>query len=166
MDERTFSHEVVKWRERAVATCLACGASVEEAEDVAQDVLLRLWQLREELNRYHSIEGLVVVMSRHELANIRRKDHNVPIMSINTSMLRSNLIHPDETLISSQEVKWLNSAMRELPSTQYVVLHMRQIENLSYDDIAERLGIESSTARSLLSRARIKLLEEIKKRNL
>ncbi len=165
MDERKFEIIALSLHKKAVSTCLACGANLMQAEDVAQDVMLRLWQLRDTLDRYHSIEGLVVVMARHNLAAQRRNDYNVPIMTVSTKQLQSQLIGPDDSLISSQEVEWLNATIRRLPSTQYSVLHMRQVEGLSYDEIACRLGIEKSTARSMLSRARIKLLDEIKKRN-
>ena len=154
MGEKEFQEKAVSLREKAVSTCLACGAGLMEAEDVAQDVLLRLWQLRDTLERYRSLEALVVVMARHNLASLRRKEVGVPIMSINSKQLQSQLLPPDD------------SAMRRLPGTQYAVRHMRQVECLSYDEIASRLGIESSTARSLLSKARFKLLDEIKKRNL
>ncbi|MBQ3323441.1 MAG: sigma-70 family RNA polymerase sigma factor [Muribaculaceae bacterium] len=165
MGEKEFESRAVELREKAIATCLSCGADAMQAEDVAQDVLLRLWQLRDTLDRYRSLEALVVVMARHNLASLHRNDNNnVPIMSVNPKQLKSQLITPDDSLISSQEVAWLNSAMQRLPSTQYAVLHMRQVECLSYDEIACRLGIENSTARSLLSRARFKLLDEIKKR--
>lgn len=165
MGEKEFESRAVELREKAIATCLSCGADAMQAEDVAQDVLLRLWQLRDTLDRYRSLEALVVVMARHNLASLHRNDNNnVPIMSVNPKQLKSQLITPDDSLISSQEVAWLNSAMQRLPSTQYAVLHMRQVECLSYDEIACRLGIENSTARSLLSRARFKLLNEIKKR--
>ncbi len=166
MGEKEFESRAVELREKAIATCMSCGADAMQAEDVAQDVLLRLWQLRDTLDRYRSLEALVVVMARHNLASLHRNDNNnVPIMSVNPKQLKSQLITPDDSLISSQEVAWLNSAMQRLPSTQYAVLHMRQVECLSYDEIACRLGIENSTARSLLSRARFKLLDEIKKRN-
>ena len=166
MGEKEFESRAVELREKAIATCLSCGADVMQAEDVAQDVLLRLWQLRDTLDRYRSLEALVVVMARHNLASLRRNDNNVPIMSVSPTQLKSQLITPDDSLISSQEVAWLNSAMQRLPSTQYAVLHMRQVQCLSYDEIACRLGIENSTARSLLSKARFKILDEIKKRNL
>ena len=165
MGEKEFESMAVELREKAIATCMSCGADAMQAEDVAQDVLLRLWQLRDTLDRYRSLEALVVVMARHNLASLHRNDNNnVPIMSVNPKQLKSQLITPDDSLISSQEVAWLNAAMQRLPSTQYAVLHMRQVECLSYDEIACRLGIENSTARSLLSRARFKLLNEIKKR--
>lgn len=165
MGEKEFEMKVSSLRKKAVDTCLSCGADLMLAEDVAQDVLLRLWQMRDTLDHYRSLEGLVVVMARNNLASLHRKNYSVPIMSIGSKQLQSQLITPDESLISSQEVEWLNSAIERLPSTQYEVLHMRQVECLSYDEIARRLGIESSTARSILSRARIKLLDEIKKRN-
>ena len=165
MDEREFEQLATGLRKKAVATCLSCGADAMQAEDVAQDVLLRLWQMRDNLDRYRSIEALVVVMARNSVVSLHRKGHSVPIMSVNNKELPSQIISPDESLISSQEVAWLNDTIRRLPSTQYAVLHMRQVERRSFDEIARRLGIESSTARSLLSRARIKLLDEIKKRN-
>lgn len=165
MDEREFEQMAVALRKKAVATCLGCGADAIQAEDVAQDVLLRLWQMRDTLDRYRSLEALVVVMARNMLVSQHRKESNVSIMSISHKQLASKLIAPDDSLISSQEVAWLNEAIKRLPSTQYAVLHMRQVECRSYNEIAQRLGIETNTARSLLSRARIKLLEEIKKRN-
>lgn len=165
MDEQEFEKIAVALRKKAIATCLGCGADAMQAEDVAQDVLLRLWQMRDTLDRYRSLDALVVVMARNNLTSLHRKERNVPIMSVSNKQLQSQLITPDESLISSQEVAWLNEAIKRLPSTQYAVLHMRQVECRDYDEIAHRLGIESSTARSLLSRARIKLLEEIKKRN-
>ena len=158
MDEREFEQLVAGLRKKAITTCLSCGADSMQAEDVAQDVLLRLWQMRDNLDRYRSIEALVVVMARNSVVSLHRKGHSVPIMSVSNKELPSQIISPDESLISSQEI-------RRLPSTQYAVLHMRQVERRSFDEIARRLGIESSTARSLLSRARIKLIDEIKKRN-
>ncbi|MBQ2163893.1 MAG: sigma-70 family RNA polymerase sigma factor, partial [Muribaculaceae bacterium] len=130
MSEKEFEARAVELREKAVATCLSCGADVMQAEDVAQDVLLRLWQLRDTLDRYRSLEALVVVMARHNIASLHRNDNSVPIISVNPKQLKSQLITPDDSLISSQEVAWLNAAMRRLPSTQYAVLHMRQVECL------------------------------------
>lgn len=166
MDEKAFEQKASQLRAKAVATCLSAGATNDEANDVAQEVMLRLWQMRQSLEKYRSVEALATVMARHELVNLHRGYRNVPLMSIPATKLQSSMIEPDQSLISSQEVSWLNEAMYQLPSTQYTVLHMRQVENLSYTEIARTLGIAESSARSLLSRARLKLLEEIKKRNL
>ena len=78
MGEKEFQKKAVLLREKAVSTCLSCGADLMEAEDVAQDVLLRLWQLRDTLERYRSLEALVVVMARHKLVSLHRNNYNVP----------------------------------------------------------------------------------------
>lgn len=54
--------------------------------------------------------------------------------------------------------------MAGLPGTEYTVLHLRQVEGLDNKAIALRLGIEERSVATLLSRARRRLLEEIKKR--
>lgn len=166
MDEKAFELKATQLRAKVVATCLYAGATNDEANDVAQEVMLRLWQMRHTLDKYRSLDALATVMARHELANLHRGNRSVSLMSIPATRLQSPMIEPDQSLISSQEVSWLNEAMHQLPSTQYAVLHMRQVENLSYNEIARSLGITESSARSLLSRARFKLLEEIKKRNM
>lgn len=165
MDEKAFEHRAVSLREKAVAACLACGADTMQAEDVAQEVLLRLWQMRDELDKYRSLNALVAIMARNEVVSQHRAKRTVPLSDINASRLQSNLGSADQEYISEQEMAWLTSAMHQLPSTQYTVLHMRQVEQKSYDEIAQLLGIESSSARSLLSRARMWLLQEIKNRD-
>lgn len=54
--------------------------------------------------------------------------------------------------------------MAGLPGTEYTVLHLRQVEGLDNKAIALRLGIEERSVATLLSRARRRLLEEIRKR--
>jgi len=165
MDEKTFEKRVISLRNRAITTCKACGADSMLADDVAQEVLIKLWQMRDSLEQYRSLDCLVAVIARHELANHYRNKRTVALNGIEVGKLQSSFGEPDQNLISSQEMSWLNKTMHQLPSTQYAVLYMRQVEQRSYEEIAQLLGIEDSSARSLLSRARMWLLQEIKKRD-
>lgn len=54
--------------------------------------------------------------------------------------------------------------MNNLPPKEYQILRMRQVEQLSNGEIAKLLGIEKTSVATLLSRARIKLFNEIKRR--
>lgn len=165
MTEKAFENRAIALRRKAVVTCLSCGASEMLADDIAQNVIIKLWQIRDQLYKYQSLDSLVVVIARHELANHYRNIRTVQLSDIDTAQLPSNLNAPDQSLITSQEMSWLYQAMKSLPSTQYTVLHMRQVEHRSFDEIAQLLGIENSSARSLLSKARMWLLQEIKKRD-
>jgi len=164
MDEKVFEHKAKKLRKKAVTTCLSCGTDAMQADDIAQEVLIKLWQMREQLDQYRSLDALVAVMAHNEAMIMHRTKRNVSLSEINASQLPSNLGQADQEFISTQEIAWLNNVIKQLPSTQYTVLHMRQVEHRSYDEIATLLGIENSSARSLLSKARMWLLQEIKNR--
>lgn len=56
---------------------------------------------------------------------------------------------------------WLQQKLLELPSTQYQVLHLRQVEKKSMEEIA---GITPASAATILSRARQRMLTEIRRR--
>ena len=73
MDKSAFEQKARTWREKAVSASLHYGAGREEAEDIAQDVMLRLWQMHDELERYQSVEAIVTIMARHQLRNHQRR---------------------------------------------------------------------------------------------
>lgn len=45
MEKSAFEQQARTWREKALGVCLSCGAGKDEAEDIAQNVMLRLWQV-------------------------------------------------------------------------------------------------------------------------
>jgi len=73
MDKTVFEQQARTWRQKALSVGLSCGAGRDEAEDIAQDVMLRLWQMHDELERYDSIEALTTLMTRHLLINHQRR---------------------------------------------------------------------------------------------
>ena len=60
--------------------------------------------------------------------------------------------------------EWLRRKLDRLPSSEYQVLHLRQVERKTNREIAAILGIEVTSVATLLSRARQKLMEDIRKR--
>ena len=141
---------------------MSCGAGREEAEDIAQDVMLRLWQMHDELERYDSIEALATMMARHLLINHQRRRRPE---TLNEAMIVSLNISPHEQLEMKEDDQWLTKRLEQLPTTQRTLLYMRQVERRSHEEIALLLGIETTSVSTLLARARRTLLEEIKRRN-
>ncbi|MBQ2490853.1 MAG: sigma-70 family RNA polymerase sigma factor, partial [Muribaculaceae bacterium] len=60
MTEATFKHIAPNLREKARTTALTFGIDEAQAEDLAQDVMLKLWMMREDLDRYRSLDSLVI----------------------------------------------------------------------------------------------------------
>ena len=162
MDRSAFEQQARSWRKKALQVSINCGAGREEAEDIAQDVMLRLWQMHDDLDRYEKPEALVALMSRHLLRNHQRR--RKPEL-LEEAMVVSLSSSPHDLLEMKDDDAWLDKRLRQLPTTQRTLLYLREVERRSHDDIARLLGIETTSVSTLLARARRTLLEEIKQRN-
>ena len=162
MDRSAFEQQARSWRQKALSVSLSCGAGKDEAEDIAQDVMLRLWQMHDELNRYESVEALAALMARHLLRNHQRRR---PPEALDEAMIVSLNTSPHDELEEKENDEWLTKRLQQLPTTQRTLLYLRQVERRSHEEIASLLGIEITSVSTLLARARRTMLEEIKRRN-
>ena len=162
MDRVAFEQQARTWREKALSVSMSCGAGRNEAEDIAQDVMLRLWQMHDELEKYRSIEALAALMAKHLLRNHQRRK---PSETLDEAMIISLKTSPLDELEMKEDDVWLTKRLELLPTTQRTLLYMRQVERRSHEEIARLLGIETTSVSTLLARARRSLLEDIKRRN-
>ena len=162
MEKNAFEQKARTWREKALNVSRHYGAGIDEAEDIAQDVMLRLWQMHDELERFRSVEAIVALMAKHLIRNHQRRK---PSEVLDEAMIVSMNTSPHEELEIRENEEWLLSKLQQLPTTQRTLLYMRQVERKSHEEIAILLGIEVTSVSTLLARARRTLLEEIKRRN-
>ena len=162
MEKNAFEQKARTWREKALEVSMHYGAGKDEAEDIAQDVMLRLWQMHEELERFRSVEAIVALMAKHLIRNHQRRK---PSEALDEAMIVSMNTSPHEELEIRENEEWLLSKLQQLPTTQRTLLYMRQVERKSHEEIATLLGIEITSVSTLLARARRSLLEDIKRRN-
>ena len=166
MEESAFEHHARQWRQKALTVSRGCGASEAEAEDIAQDVMLRLWQMRTELERYRSIEAVVTVMAKRmtwslRIGALRASPGRMEVTSVDDRVVPT----PQEILEEKENEEWLEKRLAELPPTQRTLLYMRQVERRNHKELSQLLGIEESSVSTILARARRTLLEEIRQRN-
>ena len=162
MDRNAFERHARSWLQKALETCRSCGAGRAEAEDIAQDVMLRLWQMQDELDRYDNPEALLTLMARHMTRNHQRRRKTE---QLDEAMAAGLSTSPHVQLEMKEDEAWLEQQLQQLPTTQRTLLYMRQVERRSHEEIARLLGIETTSVSTLLARARRTLLEEIKRRN-
>ncbi|MCI6160851.1 MAG: sigma-70 family RNA polymerase sigma factor [Prevotellaceae bacterium] len=164
MEESAFEQIAPQLREKALGTSLKYGADNMQAEDIAQDVMVRLWQIRHDLGRYRSLEAVAAQAAKHLLFNLRRREGTLPLQE-DTATATATAYSPEDQFEESENEAWLQQRLKSLPDTQYLILHMRQVENKSGKEIAATLGIAETSVRTLLAKARKALLEDIRKRD-
>ena len=162
MEEKEFIHIAKELRERAYGASQRMGADDALAEDVAQEVMLRLWQMHESLEENH-LGNMASIMARNLTIDQQRSVHAVSIEEEHVSRF-VDTSEPMQRLEESENEEWLRQKLKQLPRTQQTILHLRQVERLTHREIAERLGLQETSISTLLARARKSLLEEIKKK--
>jgi len=163
MEASAFEHIAPALRLKAYQVSRFQGAEKMAAEDIAQEVMLRLWQMHDELYGGPKLENLASLMARNLTIDHQRKAHVITVNERHGLMIASDA-NPDTALEEAENEEWLRQKLKQLPSTQHTILFMRQVERLSAKEIAQRLGIVETSVGTLLSRARKSLFEEYKRR--
>jgi RNA polymerase sigma factor (sigma-70 family) len=158
MEQKAFEQIARKLRQKVVDSCRYLGTEGEEAEDIAQEVMLKLWSMHEDLDRFHSVEGLAVLMTKHLVIDTGRKRRSSPLGKDELQIIDENSSPSDLMELHEQELK-MAQMMATLPDTQNAILRMRQIEHKTNSEIANVLGLEETSVSTLLARARRKLRE-------
>jgi RNA polymerase sigma-70 factor (ECF subfamily) len=162
MTSKEFEHKAMKMRIQALKTACKFGFSPEEAEDVAQDVMLRLWAMHERIGANDPVERLASIAARHRcIDKLRLRNSQKNIEDYEACSQEQN---QHEELEYKELEQWLLRQIEQLPNTCGIVLKMRQLEHRDIDEIAALLGISKSSVSALLSRARNLLLQKIERR--
>ena len=160
MTEQEFVDIVPRLRALALRNALSYSVQADEAEDVAQDSLLKMWALRERITSVGHALGLVATMARHLVIDRLRQRRTV---GLDQARHLASAQQASWRLEEETYGQWLDEALRRLPPTEYQVLHLRQVEGRGTEEIAAITGITPRSVATLLSRARKRLLEQIRK---
>lgn len=136
----------------------------DEAEDVVQDVLLKLWFLRERLETYRSIDALAVVITKHLCLN-RKRECRFKQVSLDEGKAIVGEESPEWTIVREERMDELLKLISGLPDLQQAVLRMKHVEGFEVEEIARLTGSNPIAVRTNLSRARKKVREQFLKRN-
>lgn len=162
MTQEEFTYMASWMRTKAMSLAGQFGYSQEDAEDIAQDVMLRLWSLHEQLRDAAHLKASTAITAKRLCIDRWRTTHQH--LKIDDAMP----IVDEDTLHDQQEYeeleKWLDEQIGSLPSTSGMVLRMRQLEHRELSEIADILGIRQTSVSTLLSRARNELLNKLKRR--
>lgn len=162
MTEKEFTDIATELRELALKKGRSYPLDNDEADDIAQDTMLRLWSLRQKVKTKAHARGLAVSIAAHGAIDRMRKRRTATLRPTGKEPIAP--ANPDTILQEKADDEWLTRELKKLPSTEYQVLHLRQAEQKTAEEIGAILGITPQSVATLLSRARRKLMEEIKKR--
>lgn len=131
----------------------------DEAEDVVQDALLKLWFLRERLEQYRSVDALAIVITKHLCINHLR-DNRIEKVDLEQGISIRSDENPEMKLVKEESMTEILEIISTLPNLQQAILRMKHIEGFEVEEIANLTGSTPVAIRTNLSRARKKVREQ------
>jgi RNA polymerase sigma-70 factor (ECF subfamily) len=159
-----FDELVTRYRTKVVRLVTSMLGPGSEAEDVAQDVFVKVYlslgKFRGDASFSTYLYTVTVNRCRDELRrNKLRRFFSFEDWFSNNG---SQLTQENEQAIDGDERRSaIRKAMKRLPVQTQMLLHLREIEELSYKELADIFAVEIGTIKSRLARARDRLREEI-----
>lgn len=165
MDQKTFIKITDSFKDKIYRVAKRLLISQDEAQDATQEILLRLWNKRSQIEKYRSVEAFAMTMTKNYCYDLlkAKRSNNLKIVHNNYEDHNSNTVRQTEV---ASDVEWVYILMKELPKQQQLILQLRDVEQYTNAEIAQMLEINEIAVRVALSRARKTIREAlIKKQN-
>ena len=155
MNQTEFINAIIPLRERLLHKANQLTNGDEIAEDIVQETMLSLWNMRDKLDSHPNHEALAMTMVRNKFTDIWRR------RQIEVEQRADN-----EDTSTDNEYEWRSEAelvkqiIAHLPTLQSTVMRMKEVEGYENCEIAQIIGCTEESVRQNLSRARRKVREE------
>src|SRR5438309_6533013 len=140
----------------------------DEAEDLAQDVFLKIFRSLDTFDRRANFQTWLISVSRNlcidHYRSVRKERETIDRdVDANELPQASSDAGPIAALEQRDRVALLREALAALPETLRTAVLMRDIQELSYQEIADRLRLPEGTVKSRINRGRTELARQIRK---
>jgi RNA polymerase sigma-70 factor (ECF subfamily) len=172
-DTAAFSDLVERFQHRLVAVMHHLVGSADEAEDLAQEVFLRVYRTRKKYTPKAKFSTWLFTIANNLALNSLRDRQRRPVLPLEVrdsgplgprpaEALAPTRDEPPAHHLQQQELaEVIRRALDGLNERQRVAIVLNKFEDMNYADIAEVMGLSTKAVKSLLSRARCKLREAL-----
>lgn len=137
----------------------------EVAEDVVQDVMYKLWQKREEADEIENLEAWLMVLTRNRSLDLLRKVKDNHVSMDEAYTVSDQAPVPDKILETADLMTLLQQCLNQLPEKQRSIFHLREIEQMTYEEISQMTGYNLDDVKVSLFRARKHIQRMVSKTN-
>lgn len=156
MDSTEFKKSFFSLRKQLFIKALKLLGEASDAEDAVQNLYLRLWERRNELDSLLSPEAYCNRLLRNICIDHWRTHHKIELRQLNENGFEDEDITPFER---DDEQEYIRLYLKSLPPVQRKILKMR-LDGCSFKDIADMTGVAEVSVRVAVSRLRKQFLKE------
>jgi RNA polymerase sigma factor (sigma-70 family) len=166
MNFETFQNRVLPTKNKLFRFALRLVGNEEEAKDVVQEVMIRVWSGRERNEEIQNMEAWCMRITKNLSLDRIRSNNRRQTQPIDGNFdVRNNALTPHETTEQHESMQKINQLMASLPDKQRHVMHLRDVEGYSYNEICDILELDMNQVKVNLFRARNAVREKLIKVN-
>lgn len=152
-DEKAFAVVVENYWNNIYAQALTYLKSREHAQDVVQEVFVKLWEKRSLLRAVERFDSFLFILARNQIiSELRKKLAAPPGVHLKDNIVETTDI-PDLVLASKEFQETIAKAIELLPPQQKMAFLLSRDEGLTYEQIALEMQVSKETVKKHVCRA-------------
>jgi RNA polymerase sigma-70 factor (ECF subfamily) len=168
-EEGAFEELVEKFQNRLVGIMHHLVGSAEEAEDLAQEVFLRVYRNRKKYRARAKFSTWLFTIANNLALNVLRARQRKPVVPLNVNdsgplgprpaeqLVRDRANQPVQRIQQQELATVIRQALETLNERQRMAVLLNKFEDMNYQEIGEVMSLSTKAVKSLLSRARTNL---------
>ena len=160
MTQTDFVKLVMPFKDKVFRLAKRLLVSNEEAEDATQEILMKLWNNKQQIEEYKNVEAFSMTMTKNFCLD-RLKSKQAQNLKIVHSNYQDNVTSLQKQVELNDSVAWVSKIIEQLPEQQKIILQLRDIEQYEFEEIATMLDMNETAIRVALSRARKTIREQL-----
>lgn len=155
MKEISFRNDVLPLKNKLFRLAMRITLNREEAEDIVQETLIKVWNARDKWQQMDSIEAYCLTVARNlSLDHQKKMDNQNASLEDEKTERPDTTSNPSERMIQQDKLDIVRRIIDTLPEKQRSCLQLRDIEGKPYKDIAAIMGITEDQVKVNIFRAR------------
>lgn len=160
MNKTIFSNTIVSLTDSLYRMAKSILQDSDEARDVVQDQMLKLWEMHAKLSSVDNLKAYVFRSVRNrclDILRLRKDEGELDEMRLDKAL------NPHEQTEINDAVLRIHQLIELLPELQRTIIRMRDVEDMEINEIAQIMGVSENSVSANLSRARKKIRETMLK---
>jgi len=162
MTTEEFKNKVIPYSVKLYPMIFRILKNEEETRDALQELMLKLWNKRTELNQCSNLSAYIITIAKNYSFDLLKKKRPL-VLNEKEEYKILNIEENGIDLEKREKHEYVHKAIEKLPENYKTVIQLRDIDGFSFEEIKEMTGYEITHIRVILSRARLKVKQEVEK---
>ena len=166
-DRTAYEHIFLKYKDMVYNVAYGMLSNMENAEDMTQEVFLHVFEKISQFRFKSSFSTwlyrIIVNMCLNERRKRQKRDLNTADLKGHYELMRSPVNTPEDELLKKERLSQVQQALATLKDAHRTILVLREMEGLSYEELATVLKCSTGRVKSRLHEARMELRRRVQR---